>query len=589
MKKSIIPALLLSVTALAGLASCGGNDDNGSTTPPVTTPTPGPSGEKTIAQLISENFTGTPGEYTDGKYTLALKEATGPEVTVTGTYISGAEWTYYNDKRSGYIMDEAGDVLFLHTAEETTSLKQDIKVGAKIKVKGTLTAYNGYPQIGTGWTYELVSASTAESVTAVESKYTVVKTSDLIKTGTESDLILTMARKPVLLKNMVLTGTISQDGLSYFTPLEEIGKADASRIGVYRFHYENQTSYLPGNVFDIYGLVTSYKGAVQLHTTSQSTEDTFAGVRKVSMSELTPEQKLIIGDLQTTLERMQTSVNIDYVQNPEATDVSLPLPAGFSGVEGLKMFFKAEAGEGADASWFAIESDGIRTSLVIKALPGGDTNKTGKVVFKRRVCAAEDCADEAAAFALTDTTKFKEQTVTITVKHIYKVLNSVEATFTGSGKVGTVSEGIHYITNNADYPDPSFGSDTYVNSLKLAYANGGFETEGSFDFGTSTKVRLNLAVANYGTKTDREVTISVSALDANGEILATVTTDNLWIEGNAAFRDFDVDLTQTGEELAHIAKIKVVVITSKNATLYVKSMVAPAPAASEPETPTPGA
>lgn len=48
MKKSIIPALLLSVTALAGLASCGGNDDNGSTTPPVTTPTPGPSGEKPL-------------------------------------------------------------------------------------------------------------------------------------------------------------------------------------------------------------------------------------------------------------------------------------------------------------------------------------------------------------------------------------------------------------------------------------------------------------------------------------------------------------------------------------------------------------
>lgn len=558
MKKSIIPALLLSVVTLGGLVSC--NGDKPATTP--VTPT-----EKTIAEIIADTFVGKPGEYVDGKYTLDLKEGANTNVTVTGTYISGGEWTYYENDRSGYIRDDAGDILFVHTADKTqTNLKADLKVGAKVKITGTLTAYNGYPQIGSGWTYELLEAApTSGDYSTIQSYYKDVTVADLV-TDANGTLNLDKAKTLVHLSNMVSVGSFSADGLTYFTPLEEIGKENATKLGIYRFHNEAPGVYTPGNVFDLYGAVTSYKGTVQLHVTSHSSEDKFTGVQQVDASGLTAEQKLAIADLQGSMAELNKEVTFDYISG---TPTESKLTLRRKVISGMSIYHKAEVGGGAATTdWFTIEDDGLAKTLTIKPLAAAPTeNQSGTIILTRRVCASTDCATEADAWALSDKTKYKEEKITISVKHIVKEETSMAILFTGN----KVPSGIKYITNDAKYPNPSWGSGDFADSMKLAYVNGGVGTDGKYNFGTSVNVELDLAVAHYKDG-NRAHEVTITALDNTGSVVKSVDVNTYDAENVGKFRKVTTTITLDEGVTNNIVDIEVKVKTATGTTLYIKGV-----------------
>ncbi|HBD06516.1 MAG TPA: hypothetical protein DCY93_03820 [Firmicutes bacterium] len=594
MKKSLIPAMLLSLVTLSGLVGCGGKkpSSTSSTAPaPTTSTTPAPAEETTVKELIAKYFNGEKiGEYTTD-YTFDLKDeykTKNPQVTVTGTYVSGAEWSYYETKRSGYIRDDNGDILFIHTAEENTNLQTDIKVGAKIKVTGTLTAYHGYPQINSGWTYELVEKA-PETYNTVLSYYTETDPASLF-TADKKGMNLDKAKTLVALKNMVLVSAVDQSGLTYFTPLSEVGKADALRIGVYRFHHEDPKAYMAGNVFNIYGAVTSYKGSVQIHATAHSSQDKFTGVQSVAADALTLEQKLVLSDLQANMDSVPSKVTIDYTNGVDKAKDELITVKKSLTIDGMKVFYKvtlpSDAGEAQD-DWATIEETPLNRSLkIVKATeaPNPLKNVTGKIQLSRRVCAATDCADADAAFALTDTTKYKEETKTINVVHMFQKLTTLQVAINGS-----IPEGLSYITNNSKYPNPSWGKDDYAGALKLAYETGGFETDGAFDFTTKVTLKINLAVAAYDKDTsspaaegDRHAVLAITAYDAAGNEVYTTESNELYDTANKAFRDETIKIAAT----ANVASVKVLVKTLENSTVYVKSVeITPTPETPAPETP----
>jgi len=591
MKKSIIPAMLLSLVTLSGLVGCGGKKPSSPTTPT-------PVGETTVNQLISTYFNdGKIGDYnkeTD-KYPFDLKSEyqgdKNPEVTITGTYVSGGEWKYYGENRSGYIRDSEGEILFLHSGAENVNIKADIKIGAKIKVTGKLTAYHGYPQINTGWTYELVEEAPANSTYETILSYYAETEPSALYNADRKTMNLDKAKTLVALKNMVLIGSVDSSNLTYFTPLSELGKADALRIGVYRFYHASPTVYAPGNVFNIYGAVTSYEGSIQLHATASSSNDKFTGIQTVAANDLTAEQKFILADLQSSLDSIKEKVSLDYTSGEDnVTDESITVKKSLS-IDGMKVFYKvslpSDKGDATEA-WATIEEDDLNRSLVIKkqARPDETTKSlTGKIELVRRVCAASDCADATAAFALTDATKYKEEKKTITVVHMYEKLTSLNATINNG-----IPEGLSYITNNTSYPDPKFdGPNDYAGALKLAFKNGGFETSGSYDFTNKATLKINLAIVKYDKDTsnpaadsDRHTVLTVTAYDASGNSVYTFDSKELYDATNQAFRDQTFEITAS----ANITSIKVIAKTLDKATVYVKSVeVTPTTASSTtPET-----
>ncbi len=577
----MIPAMLLSLVTLSGLVGCGGKKNSSPSTSPA------PAGETTVKQLISTYFNDEKiGDYNTEtkKYPFDLKtEYQGdknPTVTITGTYVSGAEWKYYSENRSGYIRDSKGDILFLHTGAENVNIKTDILIGAKIKVTGTLTAYHGYPQINSGWTYELVEEAPKDSTyETILSYYAETNPSDLFNADRKT-MNLAKAKTLVALKNMVLLGKVDSSNLTYFTPLSELGKADALRIGVYRFYQASPLVYDSGNIFNIYGAVTSYAGSVQLHATASSTQDKFTGIQTVSANDLTTEQKLILADLQSSLDSVEDKVTLDYTSGEDkVTDKLITVRKSLS-IDGMNVFYKvslpSDKGD-ATEGWASIEDKALNRSLKIakQAQPDPVKNLTGKIELTRRVCAASDCADQAAAFALTDTTKYKEEKKTITVVHMFEKLTSLNAPINRS-----IPEGLSYISNDPQkYPNPVWGKDDYDGKLRL-YENGGFETSGAYDFTSKATLKINLAVAQYNqkgttpTEADRHAVITVTAYDASGNSVYTFESKELYITDNYAFRDVSYPLKAS----ANIASVKVIVTTLKQSAMYINSVeVAPTP------------
>ena len=147
-------------------------------------------------------------------------------------------------------------------------------------------------------------------------------------------------------------------------------------------------------------------------------------------------------------------------------------------------------------------------------------------------------------------TSWAEQTVTMTIKVTVSdgtVITVHESTQTvGAAPVepapsepvvlvdatyaSAVPEQLTYITNNENYPDPSFYGD---GGLKMNYVNMGMQTV-AFEAKASVKVTLVVNALNENTKSDNAEVDAYTfyGLDANGEVVATATLNTLVVGDN---------------------------------------------------------
>jgi hypothetical protein len=87
-----------------------------------------------------------------------------------------------------------------------------------------------------------------------------------------------------------------------------------------------------------------------------------------------------------------------------------------------------------------------------------------------------------------------------------------------------VPSNLTYITNNTNYPNPSWYSN---GGLKMSYVNQGVSTA-TFAAQSSVKVTLTFSVLNPNEKTQNDKdAFTFYGLDANGNVVATVTTDTI--------------------------------------------------------------
>ena len=100
----------------------------------------------------------------------------------------------------------------------------------------------------------------------------------------------------------------------------------------------------------------------------------------------------------------------------------------------------------------------------------------------------------------------------------------IDATITNS-----IPSELTYITNNSDYPNPSFYS---AGGLKMNFVNMGVQTS-AFAAQSSVKVTIHVNALNENTKsgTDADV-FTVYGLDASGNVVATATYDDVAVGEN---------------------------------------------------------
>ena len=93
-----------------------------------------------------------------------------------------------------------------------------------------------------------------------------------------------------------------------------------------------------------------------------------------------------------------------------------------------------------------------------------------------------------------------------------------------------IPEQLTYITNNENYPNPSFYSN---GGLKMNYVNMGMQTV-AFEAKSSVKVTLNILALNENTKSENGDVDAFTfyGLDANGEVVATTTLNELVVGDN---------------------------------------------------------
>ena len=95
---------------------------------------------------------------------------------------------------------------------------------------------------------------------------------------------------------------------------------------------------------------------------------------------------------------------------------------------------------------------------------------------------------------------------------------------------GSLPTTLAYITNNSEYPDPSFYSD---GGLKLNFVNMGIQTT-AFAAQNTVKATIKVKALNENTKTgDNAAVFTVYGLDAGGNVVATETIDEVVVGDNA--------------------------------------------------------
>ena len=91
-------------------------------------------------------------------------------------------------------------------------------------------------------------------------------------------------------------------------------------------------------------------------------------------------------------------------------------------------------------------------------------------------------------------------------------------------------EGLTYITNNEQFPDPSFYSD---GGLKMNFVNMGFETKNPLTPSNSVAVTLIVNALNENTKSGTDVdAFTIYGLNSNGQVVAEAGLDNVVVGEN---------------------------------------------------------
>lgn len=575
MKKKFLPVLALAAGIITGLSSCGGDKASTSVpTPPdstgTSTPVPSTPDVKdfySVSELLGL-FSGTPGA-SDFAYT-------GPgTVTVQGIYFSTGDGNYY-DGRAGYLQDETtGDLFYMHFSKSgLANIATEVMPGAVIKVTGQPTVYNALPQMNGNWTYELVTPTSDTAVAKLYESYTPISIADIF--GSDGSVSPDMLLKPVKISSAVMTSpALDSTNLTYFTELDHITDADAPSIGLYRFKTQSSTDYVSGGLYDIYGTVTAYKGKPQLHVNAVTTEQKFKSVQKVDLADLDDAKMLAVQKLYTDVKL--DDVTFDF-RNSTPIDQTVTLRQAQTGA---RVIWTVDP---SYSDYAIIEKTAYKTTLTFKAGEKSTevSSKKAEVKVVRRVCVGAAAATEEACLAagiggsgsagsqtpsVSEGSNFFEETKTVNLKYVYDAETSVTGTFNNS-----VPSGFKYITNNDQYPAPSYESST--GALKLAYVKGGLSTDVVKE-SQKGKLTLNLKASDYckeGSTCDaHSLKVTVSMMSKTGSEVATLVSDELFNDAQKdAYRDVVLDL-DAGESKT-FAYVKVIVTTNTAATLYVKTV-----------------
>lgn len=592
MKKSRISLILLSTISIGALVGCG--DKKPTTTAPITTPpttsavtptTPSvDEGVGSIKELLETYFTGEYGKFKDD-YVLTLKPGAADIVhTLTVTWVTGGEARYFDNGAQGYITDDSGAYMAVHTldASKHQYFKTEIAPGVKIKITGKVAAYHGYAQFAAGWTYEIVEEA-PEDPSSLDALFEEVTIADII--DTDKQIKASYMTKPILLKNMVLVNSSWE-----FVALEDINKEDPESIAIYGYK-EQDTAVTPGKVYDIYAFTTAYKGEAQLHVHPGYAAQKFEGLRAVKADSLTPEQNLTLQSIYTSGASLSSKISFDYrdAKNPPvANRTTLLLPynsdiiVSYAVVKGNKVVTDAIIG-----------GDEYTKNLTVNPISDLEPYKDlyeieEEVTLKSRVCFATAAGAEKDCFKVEDTSKYIEETKTIKVEHILKDRPSEPSQKVEGTLVKSMPGSIRYVTNNETYPDPSFAKDNenVNNALKLAYVNGGFINADSLVASQKILLDLEYYVARYKKDVDdstRKSEIKIELIAADGSTVVKVIEPEINLfkadkitTNNGVDTPVKQTLTlelDTGDKSKLASYVRVTVKTSTNATLYVEKVV----------------
>lgn len=534
MKKKLTLLALGSLLLAGGstLASCKGEDPYAVT---VTTP------EEKKAWFA---------QYFDGEIgasSFKLKEGVDTTITLTGFYAIGGDGNYWSPSTSnaghnGYLVADEGVYMYLHQADKSMAetIQQEVVTGAKIKVTGTLTVYNNLPQI-TGYTYELVQAApevgSDDWNKLVDDLFYEVKTKeDFEKINTTANIEgdYEWALRPVRFTQMVNTKIITGSDLSSYCPLSYVATSEKENYTIQVYRPGGVSSEAAGQLWDIYGAVTAYKGAPQLNVGNVKDQSvTLKGLQSVEASSLTSEQKLALANLRTdftyggTITYLETASDDSYGEIEGTSRLNLRVYPTLDGVEAT--FELAPAGEDNDNDLFEItESIANMSYLDFKKEVDSEGN-THEAAAKVSVLKAE--TDKKYTVKLIKTFVIDggspiKQEVFYTFDIVKQSMNS---SLNRDFSAGTLPNYVTYITNNEKYPDPSFKTADGITGIQL-YTKGGFSTEPLIsdneilvsDFGT-LKVKA-IGIDNKATAGKFTVTLYDSAKTVLGVAEQEITS-----------------------------------------------------------------
>ena len=436
-------------------------------------------------------------QYFDGEIGASgfkLKEGVDSTITLTGFYAIGGDGNYWsptssNAGHNGYLVADEGVYMYLHQADTSMAekIQQEVVTGAKIKVTGTMTVYNNLPQI-TGYTYELVQAapqvgSDDWNKLVDDLFYEVTTKEDFEKINTSANIEgdYEWALRPVRFTQMVNTKIITGSDLSSYCPLSYVATSEKENYTIQIYRPGGVSSEAAGQLWDIYGAVTAYRGAPQLNVGNVKDQSvTLKGLQSVKASSLTSEQKLALANLRTdftyggTITYLETASDDSYGEIEGTSRLNLRLYPTLEGVE--TTFELAPAGDDNDNDLFeiALGPASMRYLDFKKELDSEGVNREAAA----KVSALRAEADKKYTVKLIKTFVIDggapaSQELVYTFDIVEQAVNSSLNRDFGAGALPNY---VTYITNNESYPNPSFETADGITGIKL-YTKGGFSTE----------------------------------------------------------------------------------------------------------------
>lgn len=553
MKKKLTLLALGSLLLAGGstLASCKGENPSTSSSDTSSTTTQEVSYDVTVT--TPEEKKAWFAQYFDGEIgasSFKLKEGVETTITLTGFYAIGGDGNYWsptssNAGHNGYLVADEGVYMYLHQADSSMAekIQQEVVTGAKIKVTGTLTVYNNLPQIE-GYTYELVQAapevgSDDWNKLVDDLFYEVTTKEDFEKINTSANIEgdYEWALRPVRFTQMVNTKIITGSDLSSYCPLSYVATGEKENYTIQVYRPGGVSSEPAGQLWDIYGAVTAYKGASQLNVGNVKDQSvTLKGLQSVEASSLTSEQKLALANLRTeftyggTITYLETASDDSYGEIEGTSRLNLRL---YPTLEGVQTTFElAPSGEDNDNDLFEIALGTAGMRYLDFKKEDDSEGVTHEAATKVSVLKAE--ADKKYTVELIKTFVIDGgEPVSQTYMYTFDIVEqAVNSSLDRDFSAGSLPNYVTYITNNAQYPDPSFETADGITGIELR-TKGGFSTEPLIsdseilvsDFGT-LKVKA-IGIDNKATAGKFTVTLYDSTNTALGVAEQEITSEQI--------------------------------------------------------------